>query len=167
MVDLEFFILSKSYHVSRARMWVHLSTNIYLFFALKEVLLMGLLSALFGKKQAPTMSFSIGAELRRISYTDEQVEMLKSGYKESRYHEIFSPDTVWFGPRSQVYHSSDCCSGCVISEDPIAVPEKEAIRRGLRRCRKCEWPDAPIPSPSLRPMRNSRPVSKCEVKRLR
>lgn len=128
---------------------------------------MGFLSMLFGKKQTPTMSVSIGSELRRISYTDEQVEMLESGYKESCDHEIFSPDTVWFAPRSQVYHASDCCSGCIISDDPIAVPEKEAVRRGLRRCKKCEWPDTAIPSPSIRPMRNSRPVSKCDVKRLR
>ena len=76
----------------------------------------------------------------RTEYTSTQLEMLQMGYKENSDHEIFMPDTVWIGPRSKVYHSCDRCLGTSfgVSGGAIPIPESEAVRRGLHRCKRCE-----------------------------
>ena len=101
----------------------------------------------------------------RTEYTSTQLEMLQMGYKENSDHEIFMPDTVWIGPRSKVYHSCDRCLGTSfgVSGGAIPIPESEAVRRGLHRCKRCEWGRSPVPAPSQKPLSEARPVSRCKV----
>ena len=84
------------------------------------------------------------------------------GFKENSAHEIFPPDTVWASPRSEVYHFGDSC-GSVILPDVVPIGEGEALRRGLRRCKKCDWHGAPVPAPGSSPEPVRTPVSKATV----
>ena len=68
----------------------------------------------------PGFSDSVSAQRFQITRTDEQVEMLRAGYKENSAHEIFPPDTVWASPRSEVYHFGDSC-GSVILPDVVPI----------------------------------------------
>lgn len=77
----------------------------------------------------PGFSDSVSAQRFQITRTDDQVEMLRAGYKENSAHEIFPPDTVWASPRSEVYHFGDSC-GSVILPDVVPIGEGEALRRG-------------------------------------
>lgn len=110
----------------------------------------------------PGFSDSVSAQRFQITRTDEQVEMLRAGYKENSAHEIFPPDTVWASPRSEVYHFGDSC-GSVILPDVVPIGEGEALRRGLRRCKKCDWHGAPVPAPGSSPEPVRTPVSKAKV----
>lgn len=85
---------------------------------------MGFLSGLFGRKEKPV----------------DRIEMLRKGYKENFDGEFFPPDTVWAAPGSKVYHVGDHCTGTGGQVDGGPLPESEAIRQGLRRCKRCEWP---------------------------
>lgn len=123
---------------------------------------MGLFSKLLPRSKVE-FSGSVTASERVIERTDKQVDMLRSGYRENWDHEIFAPDTVWFSSRSKVYHSSDCCAGSFLS-GASPYPEAEGVRRGLTRCKKCEWHGAAIPKPCKRPAQPARPVSKATVR---
>lgn len=123
---------------------------------------MGLFSKLLPRSKVE-FSGSVTASERVIERTDKQVDMLRNGYKENWEHEIFKPDTVWFGARSKVYHCSDCCNGSFVS-GATPYPEAEAVRRGLTRCKKCEWHGAAIPKPCKHPAQPSKPVSKASVR---
>lgn len=107
-------------------------------------------------------SGSVSAQRFQITRTDEQVAMLRAGYKENAAHEIFLPDTVWASPRSEVYHFVDSC-GSVILPDVVPIGEGEALRRGLRRCKKCDWHGAPVPAPGSSPEPVRTPVSRAKV----
>lgn len=107
-------------------------------------------------------SGSVSAQRFQITRTDEQEAMLRAGCKESTVHEIFEPDTVWVVPRSGVYHFEDFC-GSVILPDAVPMGEAEALRRGLRRCKKCDWHGAPVPAPGTSPEPVRTPVSKVKV----
>lgn len=107
-------------------------------------------------------SGSVSAQRFQITRTDEQAEMLRAGYKENAAHEIFPPDTVWASPRSGVYHFGDSC-GSVILPDVVPIGEGEALRRGLRRCKKCDWHGVPVPAPGSSPEPVRTPVSKAKV----
>ena len=109
-----------------------------------------------------SLSGSVSAQRFQITRTDEQVEMLRAGYKENAAHEIFPPDTVWASPRSEVYHFGDSC-GSVILPDVVPIGEGEALRRGLRRCKKCDWHGAPVPAPGSSPEPVRTPVSRAKV----
>ena len=112
-------------------------------------------------------SGSVQMEVQRIDRTDEQIKMLRNGYKENFDNEIFAPDTVWAGPRSKVYHCLDCCVDGIVIADGIPMPESEALRRGLRRCKKCDWGNIPIPSPGKKPITRSKPISRASVKTIK
>lgn len=129
----------------------------------KEVA-MGFLSKILGPHGGGSTKPGFRAYCR-TEYTSTQLEMLQMGYKENSNHEIFMPDTVWVGPRSKVYHSQDHCFGTAFGAngDAIPIPESEAVRRGLHRCKRCEWSKAPVPAPSRRPLGEARPVSRCKV----
>ena len=128
---------------------------------------MGFLSKIFGAAHGGGFSASVGSSMLEITRTDEQSEMLRNGYKENFSHEIFAPDTVWVGPRSKVYHFLDSCSSGVLPDGSVAIPEGEALRRGLHRCKKCDWGNVPVPPPASKPMRDARPVSRCKVRKIR
>lgn len=115
-----------------------------------------------GPVSGVTFSGSVHAQMLQITRTDEQVEMLRSGYKENFDNEIFEPGTVWAIPRSKVYHYRDVCCGTVLAE-AVPIAEGEALRRGLHRCKKCDWHGTPVPAPSDSPMPDRRPVSKAKV----
>ena len=112
---------------------------------------MGLFSKLFGGS----------ARHEHPSSYDDYIRLMQQGYKESRDREVFPPDTVWAGRRSKVYHSSDAqwCGAGAFPEDAEPMPEAEAVRRGLHRCKRCEWPvgSAP-PEPARRALPLARPV---------
>lgn len=91
---------------------------------------MGFLSSLFMKKPK--------------AEPIDRIEMLRKGYKENFEGEFFPPDTVWAAPGSKVYHVGDHCSATGGQVDGDPLPESEAIRRGLRRCKRCEWPKGSI-----------------------
>lgn len=120
-----------------------------------------LLSIIFPISRNNASSIDIG--MLKVEWTDKQREMLRNGYKETFDNEIFPPDTVWAGSHSKVYHYSDCCAGVGIA-DGEPMPESEALRRGLRRCKKCDWHGTPVPSPGKKPVPKSKPVSKAVVK---
>ena len=107
---------------------------------------------------------SVKIEKSVIIRTEKQEAMLRSGYKESFDHEIFPPDTVWAGHRSKVYHYSDICSNGEGDNDWQPLSEGEALRRGLHRCKKCDWHGAPVPAPLKRPGKPVKPVSHVKVK---
>lgn len=110
------------------------------------------------------LSGSSGAYKTVIEYSEKQQGLLQAGYKVNDAYEIFSPDTVWIGPRSKVYHAEDCCAGFFVT-DAVPFPEAEGVRRGLHRCKKCEWRSAEIPKACKRPAKPSRPVSKANVRK--
>lgn len=73
----------------------------------------------------------------------DRIEMLRQGYKENFEGEFFPPDTVWTAPGSKVYHALDHCTATGDYIDGCPLPESEAIRQGLRRCKRCEWLKVP------------------------
>ena len=90
-------------------------------------LIAGFLSGLFSRKEKPV----------------DRIEMLRKGYKENFDGEFFPPDTVWAAPGSKVYHAMDHCTATGDYVDGGPLSESEAIRRGLRRCKRCEWLKVP------------------------
>ena len=113
---------------------------------------MGLISKL--------LSF-LGASVPTVG-NEEYIDLMQDGYKETIDREIFPPDTVWAGSKSKVYHSTDGngCSG-YLPEDVDAMPEAEAIRRGLHRCKLCEWPKGSMPpEPAPNPLPLAKPVAR-------
>lgn len=121
---------------------------------------MGFLSKLFGGKQNAEQVGSVQATMYCLTKTPEQVEMLCNGYKRTVDDEIFPPDTVWVGPRSKVYHYLDSCCGYVLADGTIPLPESEALRLGLHRCKKCDWHGVPVPEPGTKSVSMAKPVSR-------
>ena len=102
---------------------------------------MGILSALFGK-QKPRVNITIetSATVGQSYISDKDLKRLQSGWKQDANGIIYPPDTVWVRPGSKVYHHLDFCPGSCNSCDSVKpMSEKEAIKRGLRPCSKCDW----------------------------
>ena len=104
------------------------------------------------------VNVSVSTSVYEVIYTKEQERLLKSGYKETLDHEIYEPDTVWFTPKSKVYHVSDGCR-CGSLFDATPVHESEALALGLRRCNNCDWGDTSIPQAGRPPRGAAQPVS--------
>lgn len=88
-------------------------------------------------------------------------ELKKAGYKttwDGKYELFYPPDTVFFYPGSLVYHYDTGCGAWSCEKELEAVPEAEAVRRGMRRCKKCEWGDMPIPAPCIHEVSNAKPA---------
>lgn len=106
---------------------------------------MGILSALFGKRKSiPIATVEISAKYSHDYISDTDMKRMQSGWKRDMDGIVHPPDTVWVGPRSQVYHHMDYCRGSrICSGKPM--PEKKAVKLGLRPCSKCEWDYIPFP----------------------
>lgn len=99
----------------------------------------------FGKrKPRSAITFEISATVSHDYISDKNMKRLESGWKRDCDGVVHPPDTVWVGPRSQVYHHMDYCRGCYISSGK-PMPEKKAIKLGLCRCSKCDWDYTPFP----------------------
>lgn len=129
---------------------------------------MGFFSSLFGGGQdsKPGITFSVSCEQYSVEYSDRQIDLLKNGCVEDSEHYIYPEGTVWAGKRAKVYHHSDCCCGTVHPEW-VALPECEAVRRGLKRCSRCDWKNKPVPAPCWREKKPARPLCRAAVKRVR
>lgn len=90
----------------------------------------------------------------------EASSLIKRGYPVFQGF-VYPPDTVFVCLNSRVYHSVPYSKSCPLNNYKVLpVPESEAVRRGLRRCKKCQWP-APPPAPSPFPVEFSKPI--CHV----
>lgn len=97
---------------------------------------------LFWNKKKPKIDFEISAEVKRVHVNNLDWERLQSGWKRDCNGILHEPDIVWISSaKSEVYHNKDTCCGVVISNHPIAIKETQAIRKGYRRCSKCDWCD--------------------------
>ncbi len=81
-----------------------------------------------------------------ISSTDpnSDIELILAGWVCDVSGKFHPPGTVWMGPHSTVYHHLDTCGGKIISShrDMIrSMPESDAVKRGFRRCVRCNWND--------------------------
>ena len=102
---------------------------------------MGILSALFGKsKPHINVTIETSATYSHSYFSAKDMKRLQSGWKQDADGEIYPPDTVWTRPGSKVYHNLDFCpASCNFCDSVKPMSEKEAIKRGLRRCSKCDW----------------------------
>lgn len=104
---------------------------------------MGFFSWLFGKSSPKTplasVKYSTSATTRSRAVPDSETSLLSAGWKRDLNGDLFPPDTVWAGRRSQVYHYLDYCCGAIICNDPDPMTEAQAKERGLRPCSKCRW----------------------------
>lgn len=140
--------------------WVFIGWWWYLFFAwwiypIKRIML-----------QKRKRSGSVGLERYRVEWSDAQERLIRDGYKEAGDYELFPPDTVWATPRAKVYHYSDSCVDGIVLVDGEAMKESEALRRGLRRCMRCDWHGVSVPAPGKRPSSKVKPVSRAKVTKL-
>lgn len=114
----------------------------------------------FSKKKKKTvfsqkMEFEISAEISHRAYNEKESRMIREGCKEGPNMVYYPPDTVFARKHSEVYHVENGCAGVGIlyrEKDGYILPEAEALRRGLRRCKKCQW-KTPQPEPAKRPMK--------------
>lgn len=115
----------------------------------------------FSKKEKSKPVASTGRI--RVEWSDEQERLKRAGYKEAGDFELFPPDTVWVGSGSKVYHYSDFCIDGIQLRDALPLSESEALRRGLRRCKKCDWHGVPVPAAGQRPAPAVKPLSRAKV----
>ena len=93
--------------------------------------------------------------------SDREFELVRGGFVPGHDDCYYPPDSVWVASGSKVYHAGgECCCG-LESTDAFLYPEAEAVRRGLRRCKKCEWSaQRPVPAPSKKALKPSNAVAR-------
>lgn len=95
--------------------------------------------------------------------SDREFELVRGGYVPGNDGGYYPPDSVWVASGSKVYHAGGECGCGLNSADAVLYPEAEAVRRGLRRCKKCEWPaQRPVPAPSKKVLKPSKAVARFE-----
>ncbi len=89
-----------------------------------------------GKRKQGT-SIEITVQCRS---SEVDMKKIEQGYIEHD-DKLYKPGTVFVSSeRSSVYHASPYCgNGICISNNPIPLTEKQAKRRGLHMCSRCNW----------------------------
>ena len=92
----------------------------------------------------------------------DAISLIKQGFPVFQGY-VYPTDTVFVCLNSTVYHSVPSSNSCPLNDYRVfPIPESEAVRRGLRRCRKCRWSSPPPPPPpSSVPVKFSEPI--CQV----
>jgi hypothetical protein len=98
---------------------------------------------LFKKNKKAHLEVKIETKLGHTFISDEEQDYIDSGYKYDGIGNYYKPDSVFVRRGGTVYHSQIICKGIIIGENPEAIPESEAVRRGYRRCKICKWNDEP------------------------
>ncbi len=116
---------------------------------------MGLIFNRKKKKNPETIDFKISTSIRVTTpvLSEKEKWYIDNGYQEWDW-EYYDPDTVWLAGRNgKTYHSSPYCNSYIKFTDPIPLPECEAVRRKLKRCKRCQWKSEP-PPPCLFPKKS-------------
>lgn len=94
---------------------------------------------IFGKKKKRgiTARTFVSAETKVTEISGRDMIRMDQGWKQDERGAWQPPDTVWASQRGEVYHRFYfCCGGAVKAK---MMPEREAIRKGYRRCSRCDW----------------------------
>ena len=96
-----------------------------------------------------------------MGLSNKEFKLRRDGYPQGADGSYYPPGTVWVVAGSRVYHSCFVCGGGNELNEYVIVTESEAARRGLRRCKKCEWDVRyPVPAPSKKPLKSPKPVAR-------
>lgn len=94
---------------------------------------------IFGKKTRAEMTVraTVSAETKVVEISERDMERIDQGWKRDEHGALQPPDTVWASQRGEIYHRFYACCGGVVKAK--MMPESEAIRKGYRRCSRCDW----------------------------
>lgn len=88
----------------------------------------------------------------------EAFEYINQGYPVFQGF-VYPKDTVFVLENSKTYHSSADSKSCHIDNSRfLPIPEAEAVRRGLHRCKRCSWNTSFPPAPSPYPVEFAKPI---------